>query len=172
MYKRQDYDETLISIPNSFLFQNYIVQIQKDPLTGLPYIFLYTALVKSFFLLTISIANHCIQKMNEINLPSNLKSINGEVYRMVNFTAWKDCAYWPWDKLKTIFLSCFPNCFFILSIIFYGMGSEGFFSKLLFLCVFILRLFLLFHKQTPLNHQISLNNQKHIKILSLSLIHI
>ena len=161
-----DFDETLIHIPNSTLFHNYILQIQSDPLTGLPYMFLYTALAKSFFLLSIYIGNHSVMIMNRIRLPSTFKEIKGQTYRIVSFSNWKNCAYWPWDALKTAFLSSFPNIFFVLCIIFYGMGSEGIISKFIFICVFVVRLLCLFHWKVPLSHQISCANKIYVKLFS------
>ena len=77
---------------NSEFWKNIMKFLKINPLTGLPYVFLYTCIVKGFFMILIYLCGYCIIHMNKIDSSFYekmiSKNIRNKTHYIINYKTW------------------------------------------------------------------------------------
>lgn len=96
------------------------LQLGSNPLSALPYIFFYTAMIKAFFLSILFLSKYCIVRSDRVD-PSVFAAVRVKIkeqkrYWIIDYSSWKRGSY-NLESLKGKLLDFAPDCFFILSLL-------------------------------------------------------
>lgn len=149
-------------------FEEYIIELRDHPLSGLPYLFLYTCLIKFFFLLCIFLAQVSFVFLDRISLHYRTYQVKDQKLFILNFNTWRKSPFWLFEKIKKIFFISLVNFYFILCSVFYLIGSQGFIIKVLFFAMVITRLLLLGKYRIPLLNLIAYQKTSLVRFFLLS----
>ena len=148
------------------LFKNIFETISQRPLSGLPFICLYTATAKGFFLLSGVLCFYSMPKLNQFTLSIRRRVSSTQTIFMVDFAMWKRSAFWGFQKLRKWALLSAVNVFFVLTIMVYMLGADGIAVRMALLLVFFWRLGFLWQKRRPLASQLNIDFTKYFSALS------
>ena len=106
---------------------NIVEKLKRNPLSCMPYIFLYAGIVKAFFLFLILLTKYSMVVLDEIN-PAFFKKVkklctNRNTYHVIDYKNWIRSPFFVFMRIKHNFLLSFADIFFVLSFIFYFNAS-------------------------------------------------
>lgn len=128
------------------------VQLREHTLSGLPFVFLYTAFIKGFFMCTILMCKFGIVEIDKvyISLFEKVRNriIGGIQYAMIDYKFWGRDNYFMFYQMKKIALSTIANIFFMVSLIAY-YHTSGLLTYLALLTLMLFKLTFTFYLQKP-----------------------
>ena len=150
------------------VLKDYIVELHSNPLSGLPYIFLYSCVIKCFFLVSIFLTDTSMVFLDRIFLSFKVYKRDRQKLSILNFKVWRRSPFWIFEKAKKWFFVSVVNFYFLLCTVFYLIASEGLLVKILFFATIIARLLMLWKYKLPLVALISQRMKASIKVFVFS----
>jgi hypothetical protein len=150
-------------------FENYAVQLREHPLSGLPFVFWYTAFIKIFYMVIILICQYALIEIDKV-LPEIFQNIryrviSGMTYIIMDHKKWGHDQYFIFYQLKKIILSTLADVFFIFSLVSY-YHITGFVAYFFLIFIMAFKLIFTFVLKKPFSQSMSPTYALSYKILT------